>query len=318
MNEPLVTIAIPLYNHASFIEACLDGVLAQELPNAELLLIDDGSRDEGFRLAKDWEAIHGGRFVRTWMERQPNAGITPTMDRLIRQSRGDFVIAVASDDILLPGSVLKRLPFFKDPEVLAVFGDAIPIDESGHCLGESAIAGLGHPAMRTALADSRTILWELIFRWNVYGSVLMCRRAALTQDDGTSVLKTDIYSEDMQLYYRFGALGGLRYLDEPVALYRIHPANTHRTPENLDLLRRNIHESRKASSLHMSTAYWLVVRIQAFTYFRWRPGWSGILLKPMVAFAYGGLFGARLVYDAYRWLVLRQKDHPLNTSVGHF
>jgi glycosyltransferase involved in cell wall biosynthesis len=311
-NNDLITIAIPLYNHEIFIESCLDGVLAQNLTNVELLLIDDGSSDDGFLIAKAWEDRHRKQFIRTWFEQQVNAGITRTMDRLIQQSMGQFILLLASDDVLLPGSVEKRLVEFQDPSVTAVFGDAIPIDDSGRAIGESAIHGLGVPASRDALLDQRTILWELIFRWNVYGSVLLCRRTALVAENGESVLETGIYSEDMQLYYRLAAQGVLRYIDEPVAQYRIHVTNTSRIPENLSKLRKNIHESRRHAAKCMPFMPRLIVRLQAFTYFRWRGGIVGFISMPLVAFAYLCILSARAIYDAYRRRILGQERVPVN------
>lgn len=312
LNNGLTTIAIPLYNHAAFIESCLDGVLAQNLTNIELLLIDDGSIDDGFLIATAWEARHKNRFTRTWFTQQVNAGITRTMDRLIQQSRGQFILLLASDDVLLPGSVEKRLAELQDSSVTAVFGDAIPIDDSGRVIGKSAIHGLGVPASRDALLDPRTILWELIFRWNVYGSVLLCRRTALVAANGESVLKTGIYSEDMQLYYRLAAQGVLRYIGEPVAQYRIHVTNTSRTPENLSKLRRNIFESRNHSAKFMPFLPRLVVKLQAFTYLRWRGGAIRFISMPLVAFAYLCIFSARAIYDGYRRKILGQERVPIN------
>ena len=43
---PLVSVIISSYNHADYIEACIESVMAQTYPNVELLVVDDGSRDD--------------------------------------------------------------------------------------------------------------------------------------------------------------------------------------------------------------------------------------------------------------------------------
>lgn len=305
-GRQLASVLIPLYNHASYIIDCLDSVLAQDPANIELLLIDDGSSDDGFSIAQRWKEEHGNRFARIEFERQVNVGITQTFDRLMRKSTGSVILIVASDDVLLPGSVTKRLSLLNQPGVMAVFGDAIPIDAQGNATGTSAIAELGQSSSRAALVDSRTLPWELIFRWNVYGSVLMCRREAVLKSDGSSVLNLEIFSEDMQLYYLLGSQGSLRYLNQPVAKYRVHTTNTSHTQSNVVKLRKNIYESRKHAMIGMPVWRRAVVAMQAFTYHRWGTGLRDRLLLPMVAVAYAGILVARITYDFYRTRILGQ------------
>lgn len=307
LRNELVSVVIPLYNHERYIKECLDSVLAQDIPNIELLLIDDGSTDKGFDIACRWKETHGHRFVRIEFHRQANAGITHTFDRLLRKSTGRFILILASDDALLADSIAQRLNLLKEDSVMAVFGDAIPIDDEGGVLGKSAIGELGEPSSRDALSDPRTLLWELIFRWNIYGSVLLCRREVLLNADGSSVLNLNIYSEDMQLYYRLASQGSLRYLDKPVAKYRLHSANTSGLAENVSKLRNCIYQSRRHSLNNMPWLPRIIVSQQAFTYHRWRRGLWARLALPLVAFSYAGILSARLFYDFYRKSILGQK-----------
>lgn len=302
-----VSVLIPLYNHAAYVEQCLDSVLAQGPENIELLLIDDGSSDNGFDLALQWKELHGAAFKRIEFEKQTNAGITQTFDRLIRKSTGDYLAIVASDDVLMPGSIADRLVVLQESGVLGVFGDAVPVDMDGNVIGKSAIGELGNPASRSALSDPRTIHWELIFRWNVYGSVLLARREALIKADGKSVLNLEIFSEDMQLYYSLGSSGALRYLNKPVALYRIHPASASHSTSNLSKLQRNVYQSRKHARRDMPFARRFIVGLQALTYHRWNQN-AGIRIValPFVAGAYGALLVARIFYDWHRTTLLGQ------------
>jgi GT2 family glycosyltransferase len=305
---PLITFAIPLYNHARFIETCLESIYAQALPNAELILIDDGSKDNGFEIACRWRDEHRAAFVRVDFERQANAGITATMDRLIRKARGEYVLLVASDDALLPNSVEQRLPAFDDAQVMAVFGDAIPMSDDGAIAGTSAISELGGRCSRAALLDTRTLPWELVFRWNVYGSVLMCRRNALIDPSGKTILDLGIYSEDMQFYYRFATAKSLRFIDQPVAYYRLHPTNTSGMTQNLAKLRKNVQQSKAAAMREMPFLRRIAVGAQVLSYNRWDRGPRAIVTVP-VAYASAVIVRVmRSLYDAYRLVVLRQES----------
>lgn len=301
-----VSILIPLYNHAAYVEQCLDSILEQGLENVELLLLDDGSKDNGFQVACDWKARNGHHFKKIDFQRQENAGITRTFDRLITKSTGDFILIVASDDALLPSSIAQRLLVMKDDSVMGVFGDAQPIDEAGKSLGCSAIGELGNPANRQALSDPRTVHWEMIFRWNVYGSVLMLRRSAIVMPDGKSRLNLEIYSEDMQLYYMLGSQGTLRYLDKPVSLYRVHAASASHSIENLAKLRANVYHSRLNALAGMPCLPAAVVRLQSWTYYRWNRSGAALFMLPVVVVAYTGIWLARTFYDFYRRTFLGQ------------
>ena len=303
----LTSVLIPLYNHAPYIVECLDSILAQDVANIELILIDDGSSDDGFAIAQRWKDEHGSRFTRIEFERQVNAGITQTYERLLQKSTGSIILVVASDDALLPGSITQRVEVLSQPGVMAVFGDAIPIDGQGKVTGTSAIGELGRPSSRAALSDPRTLPWEMIFRWNIYGSVLMYRREAVLKADGNSVLNLDIFSEDMQLYYLFGSLGSLRYLNQPVAKYRVHGTNTSHTQSNVAKLRKNIYHSRRYAMIGMPILRGAVVGMQAFTYHRWGNSLRARLSLPIVAISYAGILTARIFYDFYRMNILKQK-----------
>ena len=302
----LTSVLIPLYNHALYIEECLDSILAQGPENIELILIDDGSSDDGFTVASAWKEKHGHRFARVEFERQLNAGITTTFDRLIRRSTGSAIMIVASDDVLLPESISKRLKLLYQPGVTAVFGDAIPIDGESRVTGKSAIAELGRPSSRAALTDIRTLPWELIFRWNVYGSVLICRREALLNPDGSSVLNLEIFCEDMQLYYSLSSKGTLRYFNEPVAQYRVHGSNTCFSEANIAKLRKSGYEAQRYAMLTMPKWRRAVVAMQAFKFHRWDKRLRGRLIFPLVAGAHVGVLIARSLYDFYRTRVLKQ------------
>ena len=305
-RQPLISILIPLYNHAAYIAECLDSILEQGPERIELILIDDGSSDDGLVIAQRWKELHGDGFALIEFNRQENAGITRTFDRLIRRSTGDVIMIVASDDMLLPGSISSRLELLQQPGVMAVFGDALPVDGSGKAIGTSAIGELGNPSSRSALADPRTLPWELIFRWNIYGSVLMCRREAILKSDGSTVLNLDIFCEDMQLYYQLSSHGTLRYLDQPVAKYRIHGANTSHSEENIGKLRTSGYQARKHAMKEMPWGRRTVVAMQAFTHHRWAKGLRARALFPFVAAAYAGALSARFIYDLYRVYVLHQ------------
>lgn len=97
-TSPTISVVVPLYNHARYIEAALNSVLTQTSAGDEIVLIDDGSSDNGFELATRVLASvpHANVY------RQENAGAHNTLNRAIGISRSEYVAVLNSDDIFAP------------------------------------------------------------------------------------------------------------------------------------------------------------------------------------------------------------------------
>ena len=98
MEQKSVTIVIPVFNGAAFLAAAIDSVLAQDYPNLECLVIDDGSTD-------DTPEVIAGYGSRIASIRQDNAGIAGAVNRGFEEAVGDLVGVLNSDDLLYPDAV---------------------------------------------------------------------------------------------------------------------------------------------------------------------------------------------------------------------
>lgn len=109
MDTPLVSIIIPAYNHESFIEGAVRSALAQNYPNLELLVLDDGSTDNTYARLQQLRPACEKRFARVVFATQSNAGTAVTMSRLVAQCRGKYISACASDDEYLPACISTQV-----------------------------------------------------------------------------------------------------------------------------------------------------------------------------------------------------------------
>ncbi|MDQ5882353.1 MAG: alpha,3-rhamnosyltransferase [Pseudomonadota bacterium] len=107
MTLPLVSIAIPAYRHARYIETCLASVCAQTYPELELVLIDDGSPDGTFEVAKRFLDAHRDRFRRIVLERRETRGVSANSNACIEACSGEWVHLLGSDDRLYPEKVAR-------------------------------------------------------------------------------------------------------------------------------------------------------------------------------------------------------------------
>jgi glycosyltransferase involved in cell wall biosynthesis len=96
---PRVSVAVPLYNHARYIEAAIDSILQQGSVVREIVVIDDGSTD-GSAAVMQRLAAGDARIV---FEMQANQGAHATINTALARCTGEFVTILNSDDAYLPG-----------------------------------------------------------------------------------------------------------------------------------------------------------------------------------------------------------------------
>src|SRR5262245_33194019 len=151
-HDRLVSICVPVHNRAPFIERTLDSILADGHPDAEIVVVDDGSVDGSDRIIERWAANHPGAVMR--FERRPHQGIPATCNALIDLARGAFLAWLGSDDLLLPGGIAARLRYLEShPRKQAVFADARVIDENDRLIFDSVYGGLRPVDKRRFLSD---------------------------------------------------------------------------------------------------------------------------------------------------------------------
>lgn len=114
MLQPTVSVVIPTYNHAQFIGCCLDSVFAQEHRSVEILVVDDGSRDETREVVASY-----GKTVR--YHRQENQGQAVARAWGLQHISGDLVCLLDSDDYWEPGFLSTVIPQFENPRLGLAF-----------------------------------------------------------------------------------------------------------------------------------------------------------------------------------------------------
>lgn len=109
-TAPTISVVVPLYNHARYIEAALESGLSQTSPADEIILIDDGSSDNGFALAERVLA----KVPHAKAYKQENAGAHNTINRAIGISRGEYIAVLNSDDVFAPTKLERVRAIVRD------------------------------------------------------------------------------------------------------------------------------------------------------------------------------------------------------------
>jgi len=105
-DMPLVSVVVPSFNHARYVERALHSVRAQDYANLELVVVDDGSTDDSVRTIE--RALHDMPFAAKLVARE-NRGAHAALNDGLSQSRGDYVQFLNSDDALAPARITRMV-----------------------------------------------------------------------------------------------------------------------------------------------------------------------------------------------------------------
>lgn len=128
MTGSLVSVIVPTYNRAYCLEQTLDSVLAQTYSNFEIVVIDDGSTDDTYKL---FEGRYAGDSRIKYFP-QANGGLPAARNAGIRRATGKYIAFCDSDDIWLPHKLAVQVACLeKFPEVGLVWTDLSAVDPDG-------------------------------------------------------------------------------------------------------------------------------------------------------------------------------------------
>ena len=213
-NPPLVSIVIPCYRQAHFLNEAIESVLAQSYPHLELVLVDDGSDDNTAAIAATYPGVH---YIR-----QKNAGLSGARNTGLRHSLGKYLVFLDADDRLLPNALEIGLQCFAShPESAFVYGHSrfimfdgspMPARQPIHVEGDYYLALLrGTPIMAPASVMYRREIFEVV--------------------DGFDTSLSP--AADYALYYRVARQFPIRCHGQTIVEYRRHDTNMTRGFEQM-------------------------------------------------------------------------------------
>ena len=98
--KPLVSIIVPVYNTAAYVEDCIQSILAQSYKNIELILVNDGSTDGSGEVCRKFESLPNVQHIE-----QENCGPTAARKRGVEMANGEWIMFVDSDDGLYADAI---------------------------------------------------------------------------------------------------------------------------------------------------------------------------------------------------------------------
>jgi len=205
----MISIICPTYNRASLLAACVAPIL--ELPHgmAELLLVDDASTDETAQVCSDLMRIHGADRI-LYIRLDSNSGAQVARNRGIAEARGNYLMFVDSDDVLVANGAVALLELLQArAELSFVYGKVIQSDENLQPLHRQPV-GSQYSDASTELAG---------YHWHTMGA--MYRRNCIDRVGPWNVLLTG--SQDWEYQARVKICGGKgEFVDTLVGYWRQH------------------------------------------------------------------------------------------------
>jgi GT2 family glycosyltransferase len=111
------TVCVTLYNYATFVVDALESVYAQTLERVGLVVLDDGSRDEGVARVERWMRSFGGRLASVSLVRHvKNAGLAHARNGAIDAARSPYVMVLDADNVLYPRCLERLLESLRDSD----------------------------------------------------------------------------------------------------------------------------------------------------------------------------------------------------------
>jgi glycosyltransferase involved in cell wall biosynthesis len=226
MTTPTVSVIVPIFNQAPYIRETVDSVLAQDHPNVELVLSDDGSTDGTSEILREYAARDPERVKVVASEH--NTGIAGAFNRALDAHTGEYIAWLGGDDVILPGKLSRQVAVLQArPDVIGCCHDAEVFDsDSGTPYGRFTEVYNGRRGVRDGgvelLLDPGYLMLPstMMVRSSAVGDLRFDPRIRVSND----------WLFDIGLFRH----GGIAGLDDVLARYRRHQRNA--TSQNSDAL----------------------------------------------------------------------------------
>lgn len=132
-NLPLISVVMPAYNHARFIDETINSVLNQTYDNFELIIVDDGSTDDTAKIIKQFSD------PRITYHYQHNQDAFNALNNALAMTNGDIISIINSDDVYAPTRLERLMSVMLTKQAQCIFSDIHLIDDDSQRLDDSSL-----------------------------------------------------------------------------------------------------------------------------------------------------------------------------------
>ena len=218
MPTPLVSVIIPTYNTARYVQESIDSVLEQDYPSIQLIVIDDGSTDETVDIIRRYDE-------RVILLTQQNQGAAVARNTGLAAAEGEYIAFLDSDDVWLPGKLSAQVAYLDThPDIGMVYScwqTWQPDDTGQFPPAETFVPKHQNQTPIGIIAEGSGWLYNrLLFGSLLHTITVMARRSLIHEvGDFDVTLKR---GQDYDYWIRASRVTEIHQLDRVFALYRLH------------------------------------------------------------------------------------------------
>ena len=219
MQNPLVTVICLCYNHEKYIAESVLSVLGQSYSPLQIIIVDDHSTDGSRAVIVQLLAAHTGLL---YLPLARNVGNCAAFNQGLSLAKGEFVIDLATDDVLHVDRIAKQVAAFQalTPQYGVVYTDAHFIDNEGNTI-DSHKAQLERMGFREPMPEGN-VFAALLRRYTIAAPTMMIRTSVIKALGGYD---EQLAFEDFDFWVRSSSVCWYKYLDEPLTLIRKLPTS---------------------------------------------------------------------------------------------
>lgn len=202
---PAISVLLPVYNAAQYVDQAVTSILEQTLADFELILIDDGSTDgSGDKLRN-----LASKDSRIRLIQRENRGLVPTLNQGIFLAQAPYIARMDADDISMPERFARQYEYLEQHPNVVALGSAIQYMDSSGALGRIKNYPVGN-----------TVSSALMWGSPLAHPAVMLRASAVRKVGG---YPDDFpHAEDYALWLRLQSIGIIDNLKDVLLRYRIH------------------------------------------------------------------------------------------------
>ena len=201
--------------HGNFVQDCIQSVIDQTYPNIELIIIDDGSKDDSVTKIQEMVLKCNERFTHFEFRHRSNKGLCVTLNESLVFCSGEFFSVLASDDLIVNDKIEKQVKYLiNNPKSGGVFGAVQVIKNSEYVSTESK---------KSSRIKKHNFEDIINHNFNLWAPTQLVRLDLVVQVKG---FNENVILEDWYMWLKITELGySLDSMDDIFAFYRRHDSN---------------------------------------------------------------------------------------------
>ncbi len=206
MNNPLISVIMPVYNAERYLAESMDSILGQTYGNFEFLVFNDGSKDRSLAILNEYASADNRIKV---FDSKENKGYLVHLNEGLKTAKGEFIARMDSDDVSVTTRFEKQIAMLSHSKTDIVGSNVIFFSTKKNIHGKKSNQPLLH----------KEAVIQMIFSSPVFHPTVMFKRVIV--DNGDYYYSDKFYpAEDYELWSRLLLKYKFRNTKEPLVYYR--------------------------------------------------------------------------------------------------